>query len=83
MDKPHHEAGSFNVANQGLVCLPDQPHPALAATTLPELAGWRGPKSCLLMSRKLYKEITYFTIVLGDEHGVTRSEIVEIDVKAS
>jgi hypothetical protein len=28
LDKPHHESGSFNVANHGLVYLPDQPHPA-------------------------------------------------------
>jgi hypothetical protein len=58
VDKPHHESGSFNVADHGLVYLPDQPHPALAATTLPELAGWRGPKSRLLMQEEKYKEIT-------------------------
>jgi hypothetical protein len=58
LDKPHHESGSFNVADHGLVYLPDQPHPALAATTLPELAGWRGPKSRLLMQEEKYKEIT-------------------------
>jgi hypothetical protein len=52
--KSHHKSGSFNVANHGPVHLPDQPHPAFAATTLPELAGWRGPKSCLMMLRKRY-----------------------------
>jgi hypothetical protein len=41
--------------------------PLLAATTLPESAGWRGPKSCLLMQKRVYKEIDRLANLLDSD----------------